>query len=106
MVVSVLLPFAVSAVAPLVVRLLGRRSGWLLALVPAGIFVSFWRTLPVSPGQADTWRVPWDPDRGVELAFLAVGLSTHFVLLITGIGALVLVSAGDYLAGDRRLGRF
>jgi len=106
MVICVLLPFVVAPVAPAVARMLGRRTGWLLALVPAGIFVSFWRSLPIAPGETHTWRVPWVPDLGVELAFLADGLSTTFALLITGIGALVLIYAGDYLAGDRRLGRF
>ena len=106
MVICVLLPFVVAPVAPAVARMLGRRTGWLLALVPAGIFVSFWQSLPIAPGETHTWRVPWVPDLGVELAFLADGLSTTFALLITGIGALVLIYAGDYLAGDRRLGRF
>jgi multicomponent Na+:H+ antiporter subunit A len=106
MLIGVLLPFAAALVAPRVARGLGRHTGWLLALVPAGIFATFWRWLPIVPGEVRTSRLSWVPDLGVELSFLADGLSITFVLLITGIGTLVLVYAGGYLAGDPRLGRF
>jgi multicomponent Na+:H+ antiporter subunit A len=106
MLIGVLLPFAAALVAPLVARRLGRHTGWLLALVPAGIFVTFWRWLPIVPGDTYTSRLSWVPDLGVELAFLGDGLSVTFVLLITGIGALVLIYAGGYLEGDPRVGRF
>jgi multicomponent Na+:H+ antiporter subunit A len=74
--------------------------------VPAGIFLSIWRWLPIAPGQVHTTVYSWVPDLGVQLAFLADGLSITFVLLITGIGALVCIYAGGYLGSDPRLGRF
>ena len=43
---------------------------------------------------------------GVRLAFRLDGLSLLFALLVTGIGALVLVYGGGYLKGDSRLPRF
>jgi multicomponent Na+:H+ antiporter subunit A len=42
----------------------------------------------------------------VSLSFALDGLSLLFALLVTGIGALILVYAGGYLAGKRELGRF
>lgn len=42
----------------------------------------------------------------IRLSFLVDGLSILFALLISGIGALVLIYAGSYLAGHPHLGRF
>jgi multicomponent Na+:H+ antiporter subunit A len=48
------------------------------------------------------------PDQGLQhgLTFYVDGLSLTFALLITGIGPLVIVYAGGYLAGHAHLGRF
>ncbi len=104
--ISVLLPFAVALVAPALVRWLGHRAGWLLALTPAAIFASATRWLPVAPGETHTSVLQWVPDLGVEVALLADGLSITFVLLITGIGTLILIYASGYFGSDPRLGRF
>ena len=45
------------------------------------------------------------PALGVNLSFTVDGLSLLFALLISGVGALVLVYAGGYLAGSPQLGR-
>ncbi len=103
---SVLLPFVTALVAGPLVRRLGPRASWLLAAVPAALFVRLVRLLPVEPGRELLEARPWVPSLGVELGFRLDGLSATFALLITGIGALVLVYAGGYLANDRRLGRF
>ena len=54
--------------------------------------------------------VPWieagDVGFDVELALRLDGLSLLMALLVTGIGALVVVYAGGYLAGDERQPRF
>ncbi len=55
--ISVLLPFAVALVAPILVRWLGYRAGWLLALTPAAIFASATRYLPVAPGDAERMNI-------------------------------------------------
>ena len=46
------------------------------------------------------------PSLGIALSWQLDGLSLLFALLISGIGALVLIYAGAYLAGDAQLGRF
>ncbi len=82
--------------------LFGRRaSGWLLALVPASLFVAFLDFVPtIAAGRAVEWRMTWAPSLGVDLTLRLDGFSFLFALLITGIGALVVVYAGDYLSNE------
>jgi multicomponent Na+:H+ antiporter subunit A len=60
----------------------------------------------VLEGGAVRQSVPWVPSFGVHLSFYLDGLSLLFALLITGMGALILIYAGDYLKGHPQLGRF
>ncbi len=106
MLIEVLLPLAAAAAAPALVRWLGPRAGWLLALAPAGLAVRFAAALPLAPGEAITSSLEWAPGLGVQLAFRLDGLSAMFALLITGIGALIVVYAAGYMAKDPRLGEF
>jgi multicomponent Na+:H+ antiporter subunit A len=82
--------------------LVGRRaSGWLLALVPAALFVALLDFVPaIAAGRAITWRIAWAGSLGVDVALRLDGFSFLFALLITGIGALVVVYAGDYLSTE------
>ncbi|MDW8350834.1 MAG: proton-conducting transporter membrane subunit [Anaerolineae bacterium] len=73
--------------------------GWLLAVAPASAFTAIVLHVPqITAGDALTWRIPWLPALGVEFAFYLDGLSALFGLIITGIGALVLIYAGYYFA--------
>ena len=87
--------------------LFGRRaSGWLLALVPASLFVAFMDFAPaIAAGRAVTWRIAWVPSLGVDVALRLDGFSFLFALLITGIGALVVLYAGDYLSKESAASR-
>lgn len=80
-------------------RLLGRRSvGWVLALLPAGLFVGFLRFAPtIEAGRVVVERRAWAPSLGVELTLRLDGFAFLFCLLVTGIGALVVIYAGAYL---------
>jgi len=107
MLTPVLILFMACALAPLVHRATGRRAGVFLALVPGLLFAHFARLLePVASGQAYGESLEWLPGLGIRLAFRLDGLSLLFALLVTGIGALVLVYGGGYLKGDPRLPRF
>ncbi|MEX1311360.1 MAG: hydrogen gas-evolving membrane-bound hydrogenase subunit E [Candidatus Sulfomarinibacteraceae bacterium] len=105
MLAAVLLPFAVAALAPWLAQRFGGRAGWLLAPAPLLASLPVVRALPLAPGDAVVERLSWAPGFGVALGFRLDGLAAVFALLICGIGALILVYAGGYLAGDRRLGR-
>jgi multicomponent Na+:H+ antiporter subunit A len=109
---AVLSGFAIAAVAPALYRLFGAGTGWLLALLPAGLTVYFagllWRPEILS-GDGFRESTPWlrvRSDLPIDLSFAADGLSILFSLLICGIGTLVVIYAGGYLAGHRQLGRF
>ncbi len=80
-------------------RRVGRQAaGWLLALLPAGLFAAFLRFAPaIEAGRVITERRAWAPSLGVELTFRLDGFSFLFCLLITGIGTLVVIYAGAYL---------
>ena len=82
-------------------------TGWLLALVPLAFFVWLLTLQPtVAGGTVLVRQWAWVPSLGISITFQVDGLSLLFGLLISGIGALVLVYASGYLAGDRQLGRF
>ena len=92
--------------APRISERLGGWAGWWLAGAPAGLFVGF---LSVGQGIAGgrlVTRYEWVPSLGIEIGLALDGLSLIFALLITGIGSLVLVYAGRYLAAYPQRGRF
>ena len=102
-----LLPFFAAAVAVPVTRATGSLAGWLFALVPAALFISFAGMIPaVSGGTPVIYSLDWVPALDLRLVFHIDGLSLTFALLITGIGAFILVYSGAYLKGDAGLGRF
>jgi multicomponent Na+:H+ antiporter subunit A len=102
---AVLIPFLAAFAAPLMARRLGGRSGWFLALAPIFSAVPIVRSLPLGPGTVVFESHSWFAGLAVSLGFRLDGLSAIFALLITGIGALILVYAGGYLGDDARLGR-
>jgi multicomponent Na+:H+ antiporter subunit A len=107
MTLAVLSIVALAAAAPWLHRLLRERTGWFLALLPAGLFAYFALQAPeVGAGEVQRQSYDWVPSLGVSFAFALDGLSLLFALLITGIGALILIYAGGYLAGRQELGRF
>ncbi len=107
MLAAVLIVFGASLVAPGVARLGARAAGWVLGLVPLGLFVYFARQLPaVAGGAVQAERHAWMPGMGVDFAFYLDGLSLLFALLVTGIGALIVVYAGAYMDGHDEIGRF
>ncbi|HET6837270.1 MAG TPA: hydrogen gas-evolving membrane-bound hydrogenase subunit E [Gemmatimonadales bacterium] len=90
-------------------RLLGRWAGWVLALLPASLFAALLRFAPsIEAGRIITERWAWAPSLRVELALRLDGFALLFSLLITGIGALVVIYAGAYLSEkpDRARARF
>ncbi|MBL8796248.1 MAG: putative monovalent cation/H+ antiporter subunit A [Planctomycetia bacterium] len=106
MMTAVLSGFVLALVAPGLYRRARAGAGWLLALLPlglAGYFGSY--TEAVAAGETVRASYSWAPALGVDLSFCLDGLSLLFALLITGIGALILIYAGGYLSGHPQLGR-
>jgi multicomponent Na+:H+ antiporter subunit A len=104
---AVLSVFGFAIAAPQLHAVLRRYTGWLLALVPAALFVYFLSfSGQIANGNPATAQRTWVPELGVSLSFYLDGLSLLFALLITGVGAVVLIYSGGYLSGHRDLGRF
>lgn len=104
---TLLLPFAAALLAPALTRALGAATCWALALVPVWSFVHFAGFLgTVSGGSVVSGGFDWVPSLGVRLSWYLDGLSLAFALLISGIGALIVVYSGGYLKGHPGLGRF
>ncbi|MGQ9888778.1 MAG: putative monovalent cation/H+ antiporter subunit A [Aggregatilineales bacterium] len=107
MLIAVLSGFALAALAPLICRAARGRAGWLIALLPAALFVFFLsQDAAIAAGARLRESTPWVPSLGVNLSFHLDGLSLLMALLVTGIGALVTVYASAYLRDDPQVGRF
>jgi len=99
--------FSLAALAPVLHRVGRRRTGWLIAWAPV-VFFLFFTTLVhrVAEGEVLLTTYTWVPSLGINLSFHVDGLSLLFALIVSGIGVLVVVFAGGYLADDPQLGRF
>jgi multicomponent Na+:H+ antiporter subunit A len=98
-----------AAIAAPVARFTGQAAGWLLALIPAFLFISLVQLLPeVADGGVVMQVIEWAPAYGVNLGFRLDGFSVLFSMLITGIGTLVVIYAGTYFSGKeaKDRGRF
>ncbi len=79
----------------------------LAVALPVVLFVWFCTMVPaVSGGEVLVWELAWLPQQGIDLDFVVDGLSLLFALLITGIGAFILLFAGEYMKGYPQRGRF
>lgn len=105
--VAVLSGFGAALAAPSLSRRLQGRTGWILALLPVGLALFFASLLPQAAEEVPAgFSYTWAPELGLYVSFRADGLSLLFALLISGVGALVVIYAGGYLKGHAHLGRF
>lgn len=85
---------------------LGGRLSWLIALLPLALTIYFISQIPAVAHAPQTLTIAWMPSLGVELSFYLDGLSLLFALLICGIGTLIVIYGGHYLADDANVKRF
>ncbi|GAA1796862.1 Na+/H+ antiporter subunit A [Agromyces neolithicus] len=107
--IASLAAFAVLAlVTPYATRLLGRRVFAVIALLPAAVFVLLLTWVPgVLAGTPVVETVPWIPALDIALSFRLDALALLLSLIVTGIGALVLLYCMRYFSDDEpALGRF
>ena len=105
---TVLIAFGVIAlVVPALTPLLGRRVFFVAALAPAAAAVLTLTQTAPALGDGVTERVRWIPQLALDLAFRVDALSWVLALVVTVVGALVLVYCASYFADDEPgLGRF
>lgn len=104
---AVLMGFVLAALAPLMQRWFADRTSLVLALFPALIAAWLFSQAPTIINDGPLlmeWQ--WVPSLGISLTFMLDGLSLLFGLLISVIGACVLVYAGSYLKGHPEIARF
>jgi len=107
MLLIVLAGFLAAILAPFIYRILGNLTGWVLALVPASMFLYFLTLVSdITNGDFVTESTEWVPSLNVQLDFMLDGLSSLMVLIITGIGTLIVIYGYGYLKGDPMIGRF
>ncbi|RSK28589.1 Na+/H+ antiporter subunit A [Bacillus sp. HMF5848] len=94
---AILLPFMMAILVPFLYRYLKRiHTGWLILPVPVLIFVYFLQFLGLKKPLQET--IPWVPSLGINFSVVIDGLSMLFALLISGIGALVVLYSIYYLS--------
>jgi len=106
MAIAVLSGFALALVAPWLHRVGRGATGWFIALLPVGLGLYFASFIDaIAAGETFAVTYPWAPSLGVSLSFYVDGLSLLFALLISGIGALIFIYSGAYLAQHPHQGR-
>ncbi|QMT18525.1 Na+/H+ antiporter subunit A [Planococcus maritimus] len=99
----IFIPILAALFIPLLFKRLGQiHTGWFVLLVPAALFSYYATRLPsVMEGGTYVSEFSWIPS--LDIAFVAYldGLSLLFTLLITGIGALVVLYSIFYLDKHR-----
>ncbi|MBL0936207.1 MAG: putative monovalent cation/H+ antiporter subunit A [Rhizobiaceae bacterium] len=105
--IALFLPFIAAVAAPFLTQRMGHKAAWVLALVPAFLFLHFATYVgAVASGGIVTGGHAWIPSLGVDFSWLLDGLSLTFALLISGIGTFIVLYSGGYLKGHAHQGRF
>lgn len=98
--------FLLALIAAVIARIARRATGWLLALLPLGIFAYLVRLIPaIADGQTVVTEIVWVPSLKVNLTFNLDGLALLMALLVSGIGALILIYTSGYMRDDPGIGR-
>ena len=97
-----------SLIVPSLTRLLGVRVFFLLALIPTAAFVyTLTQTSAVLSGTPPTELVPWISQLHLDLSVRLDALSWLLALIVTGVGALVMLYCIRYFSDtEEGLGRF
>ena len=102
----ILSPFVVAILAAWLVSRFPHRAG-MLAAWPALLAVVLGNEmLRAVSGGGRLVELPWAPSLGLSLSFNLDGLGLLFAILITGIGALIVLYASRYLEGHAHASRF
>src|SRR5690606_23254856 len=107
MIAAVLAGFILAPVFAFSKKILVEKTAKLFALLPLILFVYFVSfSRQVASGEVVDFTYSWVPSLGIDLNFRIDGLSTLFLLLITGVGTLVFFYTSNYLKGHEKLSRF
>ncbi|WP_089153334.1 MULTISPECIES: Na+/H+ antiporter subunit A [Paenibacillus] len=100
----IFLPFIFAIIVPFLYKYLNRQvhTGWFVLLVPLSIFLYFLQYIPsVAAGETYMYTLPWIPTLEINLTSYLDGLGLMFGLLISGVGALVILYSIFYMSKER-----
>jgi multicomponent Na+:H+ antiporter subunit A len=96
---AILAPFFMAILVPIVFKGLKKmHTGWFVLLLPIVLFIYFLTYLPITTNHQSVQKtLEWIPSLGINFTAYLDGLGLIFSLLITGIGALVILYSIYYL---------
>lgn len=104
---AMILILALAASAPILHRVLGRATHWLLAAAAGYVAVRLgMRFADLAGGAGIIESHAWVESLGLTFSLRADGLGLMLAVLVSGIGSLILIYAGDYLRDRAELGLF
>lgn len=105
---AIAIPFIFAALIPFIYKNFSRiHIGWFVLLVPIALFIGLARFIPsIAGGNTYINTIHWIPSFDVNFITYLDGLSMIFGLLITGVGALVILYSIYYLSPKESLHRF
>lgn len=108
MILSLIAFGIIALVIPFLARRLGNRVFWIAAIVPAAVFVgTLFATPTILAGGTLDESFNWIPQLNLTLSFRMDALAYVMALIVTGVGALVIVYCARYFRRDEEgLGQF
>lgn len=102
-VLLIFLPLVAALFVPFLYKIVKNiHTGWFVLIIPAALFIYYLRFIEMTMnGNVDTSTLSWIPSLGISFVAYIDGLSLLFSLLITGIGALVVLYSIFYLDQKR-----
>lgn len=105
---AIFIPFIAALLIPFLYKRLSRlHIGWFVLAVPTTLFIALVRYIPaIASGKTYLHTSKWIPSFDINFITYLDGLSMIFGLLITGIGALVVLYSIYYLSAEESLQHF
>ncbi|MGN7401812.1 Na+/H+ antiporter subunit A [Cytobacillus praedii] len=100
----IFIPFVFAIFVPFVYKWFSGRvhTGWFVLAAPLAVFLYLLKYIPsISNGETIRLDLPWMPSLGINYTAYIDGLSLIFGLLITGVGALVVLYSIYYMSKER-----
>ncbi|SDJ03412.1 Na+/H+ antiporter subunit A [Natribacillus halophilus] len=101
--IFILFPLLAAVIIPILFKKIPRvHTGWFVLVVPLAVFIYLLTFLPmVAGGETAMYSLPWIPRFDIHYSLYVDGLGLVFGLIISGIGALVVLYSIYYLSKHR-----
>ena len=105
---AIIFPLLMAALIPFIYKAFTKiKIGWFVLIAPVTVFILLARLIPlISSGETQMHTYEWIPSLGINFTTYLDGLSMIFGLLISGVGALVVLYSIFYLSTKEALHNF